>query len=300
MLPRDREMAENLNQREPLFPHFERFVKASGLDRAKGSLSAKLPRILGQGTTRAAGMSDPPADIERKAELAGLQFPADVIVPEEVQAEVQAASTDVEALRTELKRPDGLRRFVTRSLQDLAGTKGSSNGYYFVDRLILRDSKSGFEWAWCVTPHYPIVDKIPPDPSYVAKAFSIAQEQIRAIVLPADEFESRLSLAWTMARHFSRSDDVLVTDVMRMYQIAGQSDKFWQMPKRVFYKDFPEAAFVVNLLYWRSQPKSSDAGFTFVPATLSQASGKAARVFFMPLNPEGTEVRPMVYLRRTV
>jgi hypothetical protein len=102
-----------------------------------------------------------------------------------------------------------------------------------------------------------------------------------------------------MAREFSTSEQVLATDVMKMYQVAGQDARFWQNPKRALYKDLPEAAFVVNLLNWRAHASSQDAGFTFVPATLSQASGANASVFYMPLNAEGTEVRPMIYIKRS-
>ena len=281
-----------------LFPHFQRFVQASSLDRAKGSLSAKLPRILGQGTTRATGMPNPPSAIERKAELAGLEFPTEPAAPAEVMAEVRAATADVEALRAELKKPAALRRFIADSTRELGVPTGSSNGYHFAGRLILRSAKSGFEWSWCVTPHYAIVDRIPPDPAYVRKAFHAAQEKMRALILAPDDFERRLLLAWTMAKAWSPSDEVLVTDVMKMFQVAGQEDRFWQTPKRVYYKDLPDAAFVVNLINWRATAGGNAAGFTFVPATLSQASGKQARVFFLPLNAEGTEVRPMIYLRR--
>ena len=204
-----------MSKSAPLFPRFERFVAESGLDRAKGSFAAKLPRILGKGTTRAIGMDDPPADIERKLELAGLQLPSEPVVPEAVRTEVDAARRDVEARRLELKREEGRRRFSADCLQELADPKGVSNGYYYADRLILREGKGGFEWAWCVTPHYPIVDRIPPDASYVVTAFDVARRKIRDLILPADEFERRLSLAWSMARHWSRSDDVLVTAVMK-------------------------------------------------------------------------------------
>ncbi len=284
---------------ETLFPQFEAFVREARLDRAGGSLSAKLPRILGQGTTKATGMKDPPAPIERKAELAGLEFPADPAPPEAVREEVRAAAEEVARVRAELKRPDGLRRFVAECFQGLDVEKGQSNGYYFAGRLLLCESKGGLEWAWSVTPHYPIIDRIPPDPEYVVKAHQLAQEKIRTLVVKPEEFEQRLTLAWHMARRLARSDDdVLVTDVMKMYQVAGQDDKFWQNPKRVYYKDLPEAAFVVNILSWRSTATSSATPFAFVPATLSQASGKGAKVFFMPLNAAGSEVRPMIYLRR--
>ncbi len=281
-----------------LFPHFERFVDESGLDRATGSLAAKVPRILGKGTTRAIGMDDPPADIERKLELAGLQLPSDAALPDAARTEIDAARRDVEALRFRLKSEEGRRRFCVQCLQRLADPKGASNGYYYADRLILRDAKGGFEWAWCVTPHYPIVDRIPPDVSCVVRAFDAARRKIQDLVLPTDVFERRLSLAWSMARHWSPSIDVLVTAVMKMYRIAGQDERFWQAPKRAAYKDLPEAAFVVNLISWRARSRASTAGFTFVPATLNQASGRSAKVFYLPVNAEGTEVRPMVYLRK--
>jgi hypothetical protein len=38
---------------EGLFPSFTRFVQSTGLvDKAKGNLSAKIPRILGQGKAK--------------------------------------------------------------------------------------------------------------------------------------------------------------------------------------------------------------------------------------------------------
>ena len=160
-----------MSQYAPLFPYFERFVAESGLDRARGAFSAKLPRILGKGTTRAIGMDDPPADIERKLELAGLKLPSEPAIPDAVRAEVHAAQRDVEVLRQELKREEGRRRFLADCLRELADPKGCGNGYYYADRLILREGKGGFEWAWCVTPHYPIIDRIPPDASYVIRAF---------------------------------------------------------------------------------------------------------------------------------
>jgi hypothetical protein len=285
---------------EVLFPSLQRYVRETGLDRAKGSLSAKLPRVLGQGTTRATGMDAPPSVFERKLELSRLEFPSDSPPPQEVWAEVRDAERDVKALLAELSTREGLRRFATECLRSVGDVAtGISNGHYYADRLVLTDRKRGAEWAWAVTPHYPIIDRLPPDVGYVAAAFREARAMIKAMVLPADAFCSRLLLAWAMAREFSTSEQVLATDVMKMYQVAGQDARFWQNPKRALYKDLPEAAFVVNLLNWRAHASSQDAGFTFVPATLSQASGANASVFYMPLNAEGTEVRPMIYIKRS-
>lgn len=83
-----------------------------------------------------------------------------------------------------------------------------------------------------------------------------------------------------------------------MFNIAGQDDRFWQTPQRQYFKDLPGAAFVINLIQWRLSPGSSATAFEFVPATLHQAHGPHSKVFYLPMNQEGTEVRPMVYLRR--
>jgi hypothetical protein len=284
---------------EALFPAFTQFVRESGLlDRAKGNLAAKLPRILGQGTTRAVGLDCPPAAIERKLELATLKLPDNLAPPQSVVQEMRQAEFDVEQLKSELQREEGIRRLATRSLQEIDQPGGYKDGRFFAGRLILVPEKGGLDWAWSVTPHYSIIKRIPPDADYIAKAFEAAQRQIRDLTVPSGEFEAKLRLAWTLARHFCRTDDVLVIDVMKMFNVAGQDDKFWQSPQRQFFKDLPEAAFVINLIQWRLSAGSSSTGFEFVPATLHQAHGSSAKVFYLPMNQEGTEVRPMVYLRR--
>jgi hypothetical protein len=111
-------------------------------------------------------------------------------------------------------------------------------------------------------------------------------------------FEEKLALAWSIARHFSDSDDVKVLDVMKMFRVAAQDDRFWQAPQKKFFMDWPEGHFVVNLINWRMKTAEMTAAFEFVPATLHQASGKDARVFYLPMNKTGTEVRPMVYIRK--
>jgi hypothetical protein len=284
---------------EALFPAFAQFARETRLQEvAKGNLSAKLPRIFGQGATRAVGLDLPPAEIERKVELASIVFPDGVVPPPAVQSEIDQAHRDVESLKAELRKQEGLRRFAVRCIQSASAESGLKDGQWFAERLILVPRKGGMEWAWCVTPHYSIVDRIPADHDYVVAAFAAAKARIRALTVPVGEFERRLRIAWLLAREFASNDDVLVTDVMKMYQVAGQDTTFWQSPKRQTYKDLPEAAFAVNLINWR-QARSTGGGFEFVPATLHQAHGPNARVFFMPMNAEGTEVRPMVYLRRS-
>lgn len=277
------------------FPELARFVQNGGFGKeVKGHLAAVIPRILGQGTTRADGLEKAPAKIERMMELADLRVPASVQLPPAVLAEVASAQEAVRKLREELAKDDGLRRFASTCLEQVSATSGYKDGYWCADGLLLIGSKDRFEWSWCVTKHYAIVAKLPPDPSYVAEGYLAAREKLRQLTLPAAVFEQRLRLAWLVARQHSVSDDVPVVDVMRMYQVAGQSDKFWQNPRRHYYKDLPEAAFAVNVASWRAS-SDSGGGFEFVPATIHQTG--PGRCFFMPLNREGTEVRPMIALR---
>jgi len=85
---------------------------------------------------------------------------------------------------------------------------------------------------------------------------------------------------------------------MKMFNVAGQEERFWQSPQRQFFKDLPEAAFVINLMAWRSTTQTNSVAYEFVPATLHQAHGPAGRAFYLPMNAEGTDVRPMMFLRK--
>lgn len=280
-----------------LFPAFRQFVVESGLlEKAKGSLAARIPRILGQGKTKSVGYDAPPAPIERKAELAGL-LRSDIQFPDTVVREISQAAADLQALQRELLTTEGVRRVAVSALRAVGNGTGVKDNRYYAGGFILTHEKGGFDWSWSVTPHYPVIKKLPPDANFIADAYKSARTQIERFTVPAAEFESRLKLAWTLARHFSDTDDVFVTDVMRMFNIAAQPERFWQAPKRQNYVDIPEAAFVLSLMNARRQGASSMAGLEFVPATLHQAHGKSAKVFYLPLNAEGTEVRPMVYLR---
>jgi hypothetical protein len=282
-----------------LFPALTRFIEESGLaDKAKGNLAAKIPRILGQGMTKAVGLVQPPADIERKMEVASLELPSGIVLPPAAQQEIHAAVAELAQLKAELSREEGKRRLATAALAKIPQPGGIKDGKFYAGRLILGAERAGLEWKWSVTPHYPIIRRIPPDSDYIARAFDQAQIDIQKLTLPADVFERQLLLSWSMARHFSTTDDVLVTDVMRMFKVAGQDEKFWQAPQRQFFKNLPEAAFVVNLMNWRTRSSSHVSAFEFVPATVDKALKSNAQVFFMPMNNEGTDVRPMVYLRK--
>lgn len=281
----------------PLFPCFERYAAERRLlEIAKGSMAAKLPRILGQGKTRAEGLDLPPAPIERRQEL--ISLPLDGTIPPEVQKEIASVRRFIEAEQEALRRSEGVRRFATSVLKELKVAAGFKDNQFYAGRLVLVSDKSGMNWSWSLTPYYPIVSKIPPDLTYVVMAHSTAERILEDTTLSVDSFHQRLALAWAMARQFSSSDDVLITDVARMYKVAGQDDRFWSTPARRNFSDIPEGVFIANLINWRRSRPSGGDSFEFVPATLNQAHGPKSKAFFMPVNPEGTQVRPVIYLRR--
>ena len=285
--------------KEALFPKFEKFVKENDLlSKAKGSLSSKLPRIMGKGKTKAVGLVMPPAAIERKTELVSLSHSSDIEFPEEVLNEMEQAKQEIEIENERLKSSDGLLNFIRDVFKSLSDPVGQKDNYYFAGRLVLLPKNRGQSWAWSITPYYPIIHKIPADVEYLVKAYTAADELIEKTILPVEMFENRLRLAWTMARHFSDTDSVLVTDVARMFKIARQEERFWNTPSKRFFTDIPEAAFIANILNWRRQHGRPMTEFEFVRATLQQAHGPKAKVFYLPQNPEGTQVTPIIYLKR--
>jgi hypothetical protein len=289
-------------QSTSMFPELERFVQRTGLlSSAKGILSARLPRILGQGRTRAEGLDLPPSVIERQQELLALKLPDEAASDQALQDEIAAARRAVEEHAERMRHSDGQRRFAMQVLHLLEDrSSGSKDNQFYAGRLVLVPEKSGQNWAWSVTPHYPVTAKIPADIDYVLSAYRESERVVKQWTLPVDRFLDRLSLAWTMARHFSDSENVLIADVARLFKIAVQDDAFWGSPARRNYSDVPEAAFVANLINWRhnrDEAKESQV-FELVPATLNQAHGPRSRAFFVPGNAEGTVVRPMIYIRK--
>jgi hypothetical protein len=285
-----------------LFPALERFVERTGLlANAKGILAARLPRILGQGQTRAEGLSMPPAGIERQQELLLLTLPEEASRDPGVQREIAEARRAVNAHTEHIRHPENRRRFAMQVLHRLEGmATGIKDNQFFAGRLILVPDKGGQNWAWSMTPHYPVIAKIPADVEYVVSAYAASERIVDKWTLPVDRFLNRLSLAWAMARHFGEGDDVLISDVARLYKIAAQDERFWGNPSRRNFEDVPEAVFIVNLINWRRHRDTAESreNFELVPATLNQAHGPKARAFFVPGNAEGTVVRPMIYIRR--
>lgn len=289
-------------QSPPLFPAVERFVERTGLlANAKGILSARLPRILGQGQTRAEGLGMPPATIERQQELLALTLPEEASRDPGVQGEIAEARRAVEAHTDHMRHPENRRRFAMQVLHRLEGVPtGNKDNQFFAGRLVLVPDKGGQNWAWSMTPHYPVIAKIPADIEYVVSAYAASERIVDKWTLPVDRFLDRLSLAWSMARHFGEGDNVFIADVARFFKVAAQDERFWGSPSRRNFEDVPEAVFIANLINWRRHRDSAGPreSFELVPATLNQAHGPKSRPFFVPGNAEGTVVRPMIYIRR--
>jgi hypothetical protein len=290
------------NQSPSLFPALEQFVERTGLlANAKGILAARLPRILGQGQSRAEGLNMPPAAIERQQELLSLTLPDEAEKDSGVQAEIAEARRAVNIHAEQMRHPENRRRFAMEVLHRLEGvTTGVKDNHFFAGRLVLVPNKSGQNWAWSMTPHYPVIAKIPADIDYVVLAHAASERIVDRWTLPVERFLDRLNLAWTMARHFGGSDNVLIADVAQLFKIAVQDERFWSTPSRRNFEDVPEAVFITNLINWRRHrdPANSKEIFELVPATLNQAHGPKSHAFFVPGNAEGTSVRPMIYIRR--
>ncbi|NQT69306.1 MAG: hypothetical protein HQ552_06960 [Desulfobacteraceae bacterium] len=284
---------------EPLFPEVEQYIADTDmLNKLKGN-QAQLYRILGQGKTKSKELDMPPAEIERKMELVAFKPLKNKDAPLNVRKEIDAVKQSLDSELATLKKRDVQKRLANQTLRSLTEVKsGNKDNCFFAGRLILVVDKAGGNWSWCLTPHYPIIAKIPPDPEYIAKSYYEAEKLLGKIIMPAEIFDVRLNLAWMLARRFSLGENVLIIDVARMYKVAGQPEKFWNTPKKGNFVDLPDAAFIANLINWRRQSGFEKTDFKLAQATVHQALGPKAKVFYMPSNSEGTQTRPVVYITK--
>ena len=284
---------------EPLFPAVEKYITDTDMmNKLKGN-QAQLYRIIGQGKTKSKELEFPPTHIERKMELVAFKHLKGKNIPKEVRKEIEEAKQSLDIELAKLKKRDVQKRLSNQTLRSLAGVQtGMKDNHFFAGRLILITDTVGKNWSWCLTPHYPIISNIPPDFEYLVKSYHGAEELLNNIIMPADIFDLRLNLAWTMAKRFARGDKVLIIDVARMYKIAGQPEKFWNTPKKGNFVDLPDAAFIANLINWRRKTGIEKTDFKLQQATMQQALNTKAKVFYMPSNSEGTQTRPVVYITK--
>ena len=69
----------------------------------------------------------------------------------------------------------------------------------------------------------------------------------------------------------------MLIDVARMFKVASQSEKFWKEPKKQYFKDVADGAFVANIAKAREMIRDR---YELVPAAIHQAQGKSAKAFF--------------------
>lgn len=288
------------NQSE--FPNFEEFVRKHRLlDISKGIDAVRLPRILGTGgKTQADGLDLPPALIERQRDLIAWRKPLDIEFSDGLREEIAKAKEDVDKHDQYMRLSDNQRKFALNVLHNLSeATTGRKNNRYFANQLILTHDSSGSNWAWTLTPHYPVIKRIPADLDMVTSAHVVAEKTVKDQIMPVEDFVRKLHLAWEITRHNSKTDQVLIADVAVKFKIACQSEGFWRNPTRRNFVDYPDSIFVSNLINWKHNAKGGDLSqFVLIPATLNQAHGSKSKAFYVPSNFEGTEVRPMIYIKR--
>ena len=286
---------------ELLFPAVEKYIADTDmLNKLKGN-QAQLYRIIGQGKTKSKELEFPPTNIERKMELVAFKPLKKQSIPDKVRKEIEEVKKSLDSELANLKKRDVQKRLSNQTLRSLTDVKtGMKDNHFFAGRLILITDKAGKKWSWCLTPYYPIISNIPPDFECLAKSYHEAEKLLNNIIRPADVFDLRLNLAWTMARRFTRGDKILIIDVARMYKIAGQPEKFWNTPKKGNFVDLPDAAFIANLINWRRKTGIEKTDFKLQQATMQQALSSNTKVFYMPSNNEGTQTRPVVYISKRI
>jgi len=282
-----------------MFPEFEKYAQLENLLAKKlaGHLDAKLPRILGQGRTRAVGLDLPPSSLERKQEFITLELPPPLVLPASVIEEKIRIKEELDLELKHLCSEEGSRSLASKVINNIkAELQGIKNNYFYADKFLLIPDKKRSSWSWSITPHYPIIEKIPPDLDYMVKAYTVAEEKVAQMVILPEEFERKLELSWLLAKHHSvESDKVLLSDVARMFMIVAQDSKFWGKPQKKYFVDVPDASFIANLVnYKRNYKGASEPMFEFMPATLNDSNKK--NVYHIPLDREGTQTRPYVYI----
>ena len=293
----------SLHHEKQIFPEFARLASSTKLRELKGAMAVSLARIIGKGKTHAIGMNLPPSPIERQEALANFRFPLGFEITPALKMEIEDANSAVATVEKKLRTPELKRRFALKTLQALqkksSVSTGNKDNQFFAGRFILVPDKNGKNWAWSMTPHYPIISKIPADSEYIVEAYYNSLEIVKKWTMPTEEFVSKLTLAINIANSFSEGENTKISDVARFFKIAVQSKKFWLNPTRSKFEEIPEAVFISNLINWyRNQKSSENNGFKLIPATLDQAFGPNTTPYYIPANSEGTSVNPMIYIQK--
>ncbi|HNI68953.1 MAG TPA: hypothetical protein PKV55_12985 [Nitrospira sp.] len=273
-----------------------------------GNLQSVVPRILGNGKTRAEGLFDekkPPALIERQYEYAKLDLNklfGDINYPalgcDSLRAEQAQTQQQIKSLQEQLERPnDGWERSAREALYKLGEKTPGRGGRYAMGDIELSFDKKTFSWAWTYRGAYPLVSKLPHDVDYICDGFHDASRRMKEAIVPAAEFLASLQLAWVISKQRSGSGPVLIRDLAKVYQVAAQPAGFWDKPAKSSFTEIPDAVFVINLVHAIDEVRKL---FVLEKAGLHQTAlgGKGKNVSYdLPKGSGGTEPYSTIRLK---
>jgi len=274
----------------------------------KGNLQSVVPRILGNGKTRAEGLFDekkPPALIERQFEYAKLdlkQLLGEINYPavgiNSLRDEQARTQQQIKSLQEQLERAnDGWERTAREVLSRLGEATPGRGGRYASGDIVLSFDKKTFAWAWTYRGAYPLVSKLPHDLDYICEGFCAASRRMSEAIVPSAEFISSLQLAWIISKQKSGPGPVLIRDLAKVYQVAAQSAAFWDKPAKSSFTEISDAAFVINLVHAIDEVRKF---FGFEKAGLHQTvlGGKGKNVSYdLPKASGGTEPYSYIFLK---
>jgi len=273
-----------------------------------GNLQSAVPRILGNGKTRAEGLFDekkPPALIERQYEYSKLdlnKLGSDINYPildsDPIREEQSQLQRHIRQLEDQLERQnDGWERSAREVLYKLGEKTPGRSGRYVMGDLELAFDKKSFSWTWTYRGAYPLVSKLPHDVDYICDGYQDASKRMKDAIVPPADFLSSLRLAWVISRHRAGSGPVLIRDLAKVYLVAAQPTSFWDKPSKSSFADINEAVFVINLVHTIDEVRKS---FELEKAGLHQTAlgGRGKNISYdLPKRGGGTEPYSTIRLK---
>jgi hypothetical protein len=273
-----------------------------------GNLQTAVPRILGQGKTRAEGLFEDraPALIERlseyaKLDLSRLESEISYLIADEdpVRAEQNAAKAQIKRLEEQLATSaEGWERTAREVLSKLGERTPGRGGRYALGDLELAFDTKSMAWRWTYRGAYPLVSKLPHDVDFICDAHRDASRRMAEAIVPQEEFLAALRLAWVITKHRATGvPAVLIRDLAKAYLVAAQPSAFWDRPSKTTFVDLGEAVFVINLVTAIDEVRKS---FELEKAGVHQTSlgGRERNIAFeLPKRGGGTEPYSTIRLK---
>lgn len=273
-----------------------------------GNFQTAVPRILGQGKTRAEGLFEnhTPALIESLSEYAKLdliKLQSEISYPiadeDPVWAEQHAAKAQIECLEEQLsKSTEGWERTAREVLYKLGEKTPGRGGRYALGDLELAFDTKSMTWRWAYRGAYPLVSKLPHDVEFICDAHRDASRRMEEAIVPQEEFLAALRLAWAITKQRATSATaVLIRDLAKAYLVAAQPSAFWDKPSKTAFVELSEAVFVINLVHTIDEVRKS---FELEKAGVHQTAlgGRERNISFeLPRRGGGTEPYSTIRLK---